>query len=60
MAWMTFGKYLALREGVFLRDRPAARGLPRINPTPFTLDRLKKTIPRPLRPSAPGIRGMSR
>ncbi len=43
---MSFKEFLAVREGVFLPDRPPASGLSKINATGMTNDQRKKLVPK--------------
>jgi hypothetical protein len=48
MKFMTFKKYLGLREGVLLPDRPVTAGKSRLNTLPATQSRLKGLRTQPV------------
>jgi hypothetical protein len=48
--FMTFGQFVALREGFLLPDRPPRVGLSRINPFPTTNAQRKRLQPRLVKP----------
>lgn len=47
---MSFKEFLAVREGAFLPDRPAASGLSKINTTPLTNGQRSKLAPKMFKP----------
>lgn len=51
--FITFTEFVALREGLLLPDRPPAKGLPRINTTPFTNAQRKRLVAKPVKPPKP-------
>jgi hypothetical protein len=51
MHYRTFQEYVQAREGLLLADRPAAAGLPRINPFPATQAQLKRILVRAAGPT---------
>lgn len=62
MNLLTFAEYVAAREGVLWASRPAAKGVPRINATPFTNAHRKRMAARPKAapdPFAPTVRAVA-
>lgn len=51
MRFRSFREFVQFKEGLLLPDRPPARGLPRLNATPFTNDQRRKRTPKVIRPS---------
>jgi hypothetical protein len=47
---MTFKQFLELDEGMWLPDKNAVPGMSRINPFPATHARLKRIMPKPVKP----------
>jgi hypothetical protein len=46
MNYITFKKYVEMREGLLLPDRPPANGLSRINPFPTTAAHRRRIKPK--------------
>jgi hypothetical protein len=48
MNFLTFKRYVEMREGLLLPDRPPAKGLSRINPLPTTDAQRRRLKPKPV------------
>ena len=53
MKIISFGKYVEMREGLLLPDRPSALGLSRINPFPTTDAHRRRFKSKPIKASTP-------